>query len=152
MILLVGCMFLLSMPFPSIGGSDDPASPPMDEVNNGTSPIKMMNDTELVSAVSTHGWSGNGSAVDPYIIENLTGQNTRDVEVQDTTRPNAVAGPDITVLVEQGVYLNASLSTDDVGIVSYNWSILCDHGPPPPCGTGSWWASPSTTRVSTTSP
>jgi len=91
MILLVACLLLLSMPFPSIGGSNDPASPPMDEVNNGTSPIG----------------------------------------VQDTTKPNAVAGPDITVLQEQGVYLNASLSTDDVGIVRYQWSILCDHGPPP---------------------
>ena len=53
MIMLVACLLLLSTPFPSIGGSDDPASPPMDEVNNGTSPIKIMNDTELVSAVST---------------------------------------------------------------------------------------------------
>ena len=127
MILLVACILLLSTPLPSIGGSDDPASPPMDEVNNGTSPIKMMNDTELVSAVPTCGWSGNGSADDPYIIENLTGQITRRIGVQDTTRPNAVAGDDITVLVEEGVYLNASLSTDDVGIVTYEWSIVCDH-------------------------
>jgi len=61
-----------------------------------------------------------GGSDDPLIID-----------VMDTTRPNAVAGPDITVAPEEGVYLNASLSTDDVGIVSYNWSILCDHGPPP---------------------
>lgn len=130
MIILVACMVLLSTPFPSIGGSDDPASPPMDKVNNGISPIKIMNDTELVSAVSTYGRSGNGSADDPYIIENPTGQITNRIEVQDNTRPNAVAGDDITVAPEEGVYLNASLSTDDVGIVSYDWSIVDNHGHP----------------------
>ncbi|UCC93055.1 MAG: PKD domain-containing protein [Thermoplasmata archaeon] len=49
-------------------------------------------------------------------------------EVMDTTPPTAVAGDDILVLPEEGVYLNGSLSTDDVGIVKYEWFIVCNHG------------------------
>ena len=128
MMLLVACMLLLSMPIPSIGGSDDPAPPPLDEVANGTAPFKIMNDTELVSAASTYGWSGNGSVDNPYIIENLAGQITSHIEVMDTTNPIAVAGDDITVAPEEGVYLDASLSTDDVGIVRYEWAITDQHG------------------------
>ncbi|MCK5253891.1 MAG: hypothetical protein KAQ96_13120, partial [Thermoplasmata archaeon] len=71
MMLLVACSLLLSTPVSSIGGTEDPPTPPMDEVALGTAPFKIMNDTELVSAASTYGWSGNGSVDNPYIIENL---------------------------------------------------------------------------------
>ncbi len=128
MILLVACSLLLSMPVSSIGGTEDPPTPPMDEVANGTAPFKIMNDTELVSAASTYGWSGNGSVDNPYIIENLAGQITSHIEVMDTTDPIAVAGDDITVAPEEGVFLNAGLSTDDVGIVAYEWLIRDQHG------------------------
>ena len=72
LLMLVVCALLI--PAPTVMASDGSGDAPP-ELGNGvvaeTSPIKINGETELATAASTYGWTGNGSEADPYIIEGL---------------------------------------------------------------------------------
>jgi peptide/nickel transport system permease protein len=70
--------------------------------------------------ISIGGDAGNGSAAD-------AGDNTAGISslaLQDVTPPVASAGANRTVYVGAIVTLNASGSTDDVGIANYTWTFF----------------------------
>jgi len=63
-------------------------------------------------------------------ISNSLGQGTNDtfnVTVIDITPPIAHAGPDVNIDQHQIATFNASSSSDNVGIVHYNWSFKYDR-------------------------
>ena len=54
------------------------------------------------------------------------GTDSAVVEVRDTERPVADAGPDVAIDQDRTVVLNATASSDNVGITSYRWSFEYD--------------------------
>lgn len=57
---------------------------------------------------------------------NVAGLDWTTLAVTDDDAPNAVAGPDITIDEMGLARLNASASTDNIGVVNYTWSFIYD--------------------------
>ena len=63
----------------------------------------------------------NISAVDP---NSNWGSKQNIVVVEDIIPPTAVAGPNVAILQGERTILNASLSSDNIGITSYTWHLM----------------------------
>ena len=84
------------------------------------------------SSVTTHTWTVPGDyaiMVRVWDAANLMGETTSRIRVLDISQPVSVAGDDITIEPGTVLKLNASLSTDDLGIVSYEWTFDYDGAP-----------------------
>ncbi len=83
-------------------------------------------DEELTGAQQTHAFEDAGEYEVTLTVEDEEGNMDTDkltITVIDTEGPEAEAGSNITVEMSEEFVLNASESTDNIGVASYTWNI-----------------------------